>query len=413
MKISKKVAMVASFCLGAMMLVTTAFADITSKTGYDQLKDAVKFTAKSCSGDLNNFTLEGNITIRDGDKILFSNSSTEKFDISKGINEQSGYSEYSNGNKRSRYYYRDKECIVNYNQHKDMYNITEYPDGISGTLFDNPFEADRANDMEKIFDALVGNLKDYVIVEENSDGSKQLSGSISEAQIPALVNAFASYAFKKEFAGRDIDNEILIPEISNDIFVKKVNGKAVVNKDGILESIFASGVLAGKDKDGNLHELTVEFLGKIVDINKTSITKPDLTGKKVEKNTASSRSEKIISKKFIGKYMNDIIIETNDSFVKIGERVIEIAHIDDKHVSGRYYEKYNEGYSEYSSKALDFRFDAEIKDGYSAEFKYTNSLNNEDAGSIYFNDRLGHIYFNMNNGSDNLFDSTFKRIFDN
>ena len=39
MKKNKKLIMGLSFCLGAVMLVTTAFADVVSKSGYDMLKD--------------------------------------------------------------------------------------------------------------------------------------------------------------------------------------------------------------------------------------------------------------------------------------------------------------------------------------------------------------------------------------
>ena len=60
--------------------------------------------------------------------------------------------------------------------------------------------------MEKIADALVGNLKDAVVVTENSDGSKTLSGSLSESQIPALINAVVSLQSKSEF-GNGYNND--------------------------------------------------------------------------------------------------------------------------------------------------------------------------------------------------------------
>ena len=52
MKVNKKTVMVLSFCLGLALFVTTAFADIVSKTGYEQMKDSIKFTAESFSEKL-------------------------------------------------------------------------------------------------------------------------------------------------------------------------------------------------------------------------------------------------------------------------------------------------------------------------------------------------------------------------
>jgi len=44
---------------------------------------------------------------------------------------------------------------------------------------------------------LIGNLKEYVVVTEDADGNKEFSGKLSDAQIPAVVNAVIAYAAKK------------------------------------------------------------------------------------------------------------------------------------------------------------------------------------------------------------------------
>jgi len=43
--------MLISFCIGAVLFVSTAFADVVSKTGYEQFKDANKeYSGKPCRG---------------------------------------------------------------------------------------------------------------------------------------------------------------------------------------------------------------------------------------------------------------------------------------------------------------------------------------------------------------------------
>jgi len=38
----KNLTMLISFCIGAVLFVSTAFADVVSKTGYEQFKDAIR-----------------------------------------------------------------------------------------------------------------------------------------------------------------------------------------------------------------------------------------------------------------------------------------------------------------------------------------------------------------------------------
>lgn len=416
MKKNKKALIAVSFCLGAVMFVTTAFADIASKTGYDQLKEAVKFTAESCSKEFQSVTIDATVTLKDNGKMLTTSSSTEKVDNAKKMRMSSTSSEYGTGDKDSSLSYTDNKNSIWYNSDSDVYYVTEYTDAYGFSPFSNPFEKDRVNDIEKILDALVGNLKDYVVVDEKPDGSKELSGSLNEGQIPALVNAVSSFAFKQTFSGYARDEKVSMPQLLDDIFIKNVKGNAVINKDGIIESVLATGVLSGKDKSGNPHDLTIEILVRISDVNSTSVSMPDLKGKKVEKNIVKSQNQNVVTKKFIGKYKNDIVIEKDDKFIKIGERIVEIAHIDDKHISGRYYENFREGYDEYSKDKTEISFDAQITDNNNnAQFEYTNPSGKKDTGWINFDIMGGRFYFSFNRSMGQngvLYDSNFSRVFD-
>lgn len=411
---NKKLMIGLSFCLGAAMFATTAFADIASKTGYDQFKRTIKSSAESMSSKFQSYTLDTNMVLKDNGKLLISHSSVEKSDRTKEMVERLSSSEAIGGKKDSSIYYSDGKSDIWNSSENDIYYVTEYPDGRKLPGFQNPFEEDRARDMERIFDAAVGSLRDYVVVEEKPDGSKEFSGSLSEAQIPALVNAVSSFLFKQAFSENDpMGQDSEFPKLIDDVSIRKVTGKAEANKDGILESLFATGVLSGKDKDGVQHDLTLELLVKVSGINSTTVTKPNLEGKKVEKNTSRAKGERTVSAKFIGKYKNDIVIEKNEGFVKIGERFVEIVHVDEKNVSGKYYEQYKDGYSEYESGIKDFTFDAELKEYNNAEFDYTDASGEKQKGYISFDEMFGKFYFNLNSARNQTIDPSFYRVFDN
>jgi len=415
---NKKLMMALSFTLGAVLLVSTAFADILSTSGYEQLKQAIKYTSKACSKDLESFTMQTSVTLKDNEKILLTAIATDKFDNVLWASEHKSSTSYYNGITEDYDSYDDKECSIWYNSRNDTYQIYEYEKERERTLFPDIFEEDETNDIEKIIDAAVGNLKDYVIVENTADGSKEFSGSLDNSQIPALINAISSFAFK--YTMPDLSGEIGndFPKIQNDIFIKKVTGKATVNKDGILETLYGSGVISGKDNAGTTHDLTLEMLVRIYDINSTTVTKPDLTGKNVEKRYADTYLDMAEPQIYIGKYKQDIVIINDNTLTKIGERILIIEHIDDQHVSGKYYETYEEEYAEYSKDKLEFDFDAEMSDYGNANYELIDDQNNKTVVNInFFVGDAARVYLNIdhiprNYSTTKYYDSLFIRVFE-
>ncbi len=137
--------------------------------------------------------------------------------------------------------------------------------------------------MKKLSDAIVGNLKDSVAVNVTQDGSKEISGSLNNTQIPSLVNALVSFQFKNSFNVRSDNGSTTtqqIPELKSNIFVKNIKGNVATDKNGLIKSALGSGILSGTDKNGQNHNLTFEVLVKIGDINSTVVKKPDLSDKK-------------------------------------------------------------------------------------------------------------------------------------
>ncbi|ODA40490.1 hypothetical protein [Desulfosporosinus sp. BG] len=406
MKVKKKTAMLVSFTLGTLLLATTALADIVTKSGYDQLKDALKVTAEQSSDKFNSFTMDLSVAIKDNGKTLGTTNDIHKYDRSKNASENISSRERINGDNINSQTYSDKTTEIRVSQSDPTYYVTEYPQERKEEAFSNPFKEDGADDIEKIADAVVGSLKDHVVVTENSDGSKGFAGSLTEVQIPSLVNAVASFQTKQEFNG----SQDILPHLTKDVFVKEVKGTAKVNKDGVLESILGSAVLSGKDEQGTVHEISIEALFKISDINATTVTKPDLTGKKVVKDTAREYGSEITNpEKFVGKFKNDILIEKDGKFVKVGEQIMEISHFDNQTLTGQYYEVYKPGFEEYANSERDFKFNAKKSDQKnSSEFDYTTESGSKR--SIYVDDHSGQLYLNgvMMSRGNLIFDSSFR-----
>lgn len=412
MKFKKKTAMILSFALGTVMFATTAMAEVVSKNGYDQLKDSLKYTAESCTTKLSNYTMDVSFVVKDNGNIIFSESSVNKYDVSKQAMENVN-SRLENSIKSEYYYYADKNFNINKENNESIYYVTEYTSPREVHSFTNPFKEKQAGDVERIADALVGNLKDSVVVTQNTDGSKQLSGSLSESQIPALVNAIVSLQSKNAFGNNSNNNNM--PKITKDIFVKEVKGNMLVSKDGLVQSVLGTGVISGKDDNGTEHSLTFELLGKLSNINSTTVNKPDLSGKKVEKNIEKDYSRLTNPEKYIGKYKTDILIEKDGKFQKIGEKFVDVTQIDSSSVSGRYYEEYSKGYEDYGTNKKDFKFESKFEkdNAPNGSFNGTNSSGDTIKGHISIEMHSAKIYFNIDESrSGNLiFDDQYSRVF--
>ncbi|MBV7271680.1 hypothetical protein JMF89_03860 [Clostridiaceae bacterium UIB06] len=410
MKFKKKTAMILSFAVGTLMFASTAMAEVASKNGYDQVKDSLKYTAESCTTKLSNYTMDVSLVMKDNGNTIASNSSVIKCSVSDQATERTETT-IEGSTKREYYNYSDKNSFINKDNSQNVYYVNEYEKPHENNSFKNPFKEKQASDVEKIADALIGNLKDSVAVTQNADGSKELSGSLNESQIPALVNAVVSFQSKNVFGRNRGDNEDYMPKISKDIFVKDVTGKMLIDKNGLIQSVLGTGTISGKDESGKEHILTFELLGKLSNINSTIVKKPDLSGQKVEKVIEKDYNRLSNPEKYTGKYKSDIILEKDGKFEKIGERSINIEQINEKSISGTYHEEYTKGYEDYAYNKTDFKFSASFnKDHFDAPFTSSDS---SIKGNISVNPHSARIYFNIDSRrNQNLVsDDEFNKVF--
>ncbi len=424
----KKILMSAGILAGILLIVSTAFADSLNKTAYEQLKDTVKHTAQAMTGTITSNTVRTTVEIRDNGAVLFTMTETAKYDRTGGCTETSGLTQVAGQDAVKTYSYSDGSGTISYDASSDTYYVSEYSGYAPGydSMGDNPFESEQAADLEKIFDALVGNLQNYVVLKVNPDGSREFSGSLTDAQIPALINAIVSFAGKQVFsqysyAAQPVEigtiqdprsaADSMLPALSGDIAIKSISGKASVDADGLMTEISAGGVITGVDKDGAVHDLSAEVLVRMQDIGTTAVTKPDLTGENVVMNKDVYVDPDALSPKFAGTYRNDIITETPEAFVKIGERVLVIREIADGRVRGSYEETYLPGYEDRLNDCSSFEFDVPSSDPYSVMLQFTDKAGIQRSGSIYFDTNSYTVQMYLDNETMQK-NAVFNRVFD-
>lgn len=378
MRIGKKAAAIIGLAAGVSILATSAFADTLLGSGYDSLKTAVKTTSKALSKDLNSFTADMSLTMKMDGASFGEVTATRKFDVQNNKSEATTKS-WDRTRTNNDYYYADNSKTINKDSKDEIYYLYEYENEDqaqansvrlhSGWFGTDLSDDEKVADLEKIMDAMVGNLKDLVQVEE-TDGKRMYSGSLRETQVPPLINAVTSFAVKYGIMNERTMEQWGIPMLKSDISVSDVTGKAVANADGILESVVGSGSLVGKDKDGVLHTISGEVTLSLYDINSTVVNEPDLTGKQVER--IERKNESGWSKAYIGTYKSDMIARHNDAFVKTGERVVEITSVENDQIIGSYTERFADGYKPQEG-VRSFTFTAvPDKGNYGYRFSYTD-----------------------------------------
>ncbi|AFH63215.1 hypothetical protein ACVNS2_21375 [Paenibacillus caseinilyticus] len=422
MKLSKKSLTVLSFTLGASVFVSTAFADALLGSGYDRLKDSVKLTASQMEQGLGSYTMEAMVSLEDNGKPLLQASNTTKVNTSTQAEERTSVNQQSNGETTSSYTYTDPKMTVHKSSSEEKYFVTEFQqEQKDRNVFTSPFKEKGAPEIEKIVDAVVGNLKDYVQAEEKADGGRVYSGSLSEAQVPAVVNAVSSFGIKRMIESeRRSQEDSNLPEIESDIYVKKIVGTAEETKTGLLQSLTGDITLTGKDKNGTQHDLTMNIVFKLSDVGTTKITLPDLTGANVEKVTDHGNG---FSAKYVGTYKNNVILEKDGKLVKIGERTLEILSVDKDKVTGRYTETVKPGFeAEFGEKYnFTFEYDPNQSKPFST-FTYTNAKGEQEQGQLHPGG-MGSLYLELDievidehsirsNGARPFFDGQFHRVFE-
>lgn len=377
MKFNKKSKIIGTFALGAVILAASGFADIALGSGYHNLKSSIKTTTAKLTEEVDNFNVDIIGTFKVDGEIVAESTGNTKFDLKNQAQVTTG-TELNRGETRESYWYNDNKQVIYKNSEDGSYEVTEKQKSNSDRkIIENPFKDEQVKDAEKIMDALVGSLEDVIQVEE-SDNKIMYVGNIGDTEIPPLVNAVTSFMLKYSIFDDYTVERLEVPSPKSNIYVKEASGKAIENEDGILESGIFTASMSGEDSKGIEHTYTIEFSIDIKDINNTVVKAPNLDGQEV----TYSKEGFEFDQKYIGKYKNDIVEVENNSFIKLGERVIEITSIEDGNIKGRYYEVYNEGHEPEETRSFKFSSDYD-ESNYETKINYVDNNGQNKQGVIY------------------------------
>ncbi len=334
MKINKKTSFLSLFLAGTLVLSVSAAADVIIGDGYNSAKQALKYTSKTLANEADNFTINADFQIFvDGEQVSYEHSE-RKFDFVNNRTEETSESKNGDSGLFTNYYYRDSEKSINTFGDEPYYVYTNdsSPDSNETRLgLTDPFDEPIAQDIEKIADAFVSNMKDFVQVKDLDDGGKMYFGNLESAQIPALANALSSFALKYTVVESVRGMDVI--DIKDCIALGEVSAQVSQNADGLLDSGVGTMSATGTDKDGNSHRIEMAVSVTVSDINTTVVEPVSLDGKDVVYGE-SGVDRWTISAKNIGTYSAPVVIEENDKLVKKSDNILIIDSVDGNTITG-------------------------------------------------------------------------------
>lgn len=278
--------------ISSIVMVATGISAMASTSGYDAYKSALKNTKTASS-----VAVQAAAQLQDNGKVVVDASGSAK--VSLTTKAASGSAEVTaNGTQQSISFYKQKDGAVLKSSASDVYYVKPQNAKEKHKPKDAS-EQQMSQQVETVIDALVGNLKDYVAVNDQADGSKQISVQLDNAQLPAAVNAIAPIAIKQatkelandkpesgtqagEFPFQENVLQSAAPQLTQDIKIEKVAVKANINASNYIQHQEADLTVSGKDDNGTAHQVILHLQADLTGYNSTTPDTIDLTGKNVQ-----------------------------------------------------------------------------------------------------------------------------------
>ncbi len=288
----KLLVMGSALTLGSGLLITSAYAGIGDAPGYEAYKSAIKNTIS-----VQNVTEKASLSVQDNGAELLQVNSTVKADKSKH-NASAAIEVQSGSTKETFDLYSQADKKIMKSSRSDTYSIFEFGAGKHKNRHkedDSNTDGVESSEIENVVDALVGNLKDYVQLTPQSDGTKTIEVQLNSSQIPAAANAIGSLLVKEgvsddhqektqDFPFENDIKEIKssLPKLTQDIRINNVALNATVDSQNHITNQKVNLTVTGKDDNGVSHELVVSANIDLSNFNSTTPDSVDLTGKKTQ-----------------------------------------------------------------------------------------------------------------------------------
>lgn len=278
-----------SVALGGIMLFTAAYGAFAGSSGYESYKSAFKNTISAKS-----ITPKIQISVSDNGNALVNVDSTMK--INKENKSSSGSITVTSGDQQNTTdIYRQNGQTIIKNSDSDTYQVTQF-DKSRKQGEQQPGEKDLnsalASDIENVIDAVVGNIQNYITIQNNPDGTNDVALHLTDSQIPPVVNAVTSLLVKnaerENTHGKHVQSPVegmlqqKIPQLVSDIKVTSDDTTAKISNDNFIQNQTVNITISGKDADGNNHQIEINANIDLSGFNSTNPDTVDLTGQKVQ-----------------------------------------------------------------------------------------------------------------------------------
>ncbi|MCL2497276.1 MAG: hypothetical protein FWF06_01525 [Symbiobacteriaceae bacterium] len=373
--------------IGATLFAGVALADLAIGSGYQQLKSNLYTTSHTLAQRTNyTATLGAKVTL-DG-VLLAEISGLYAFDLASGLVYEGTTAWYNNifgaqpyGSRshnlinltqKERLQWREEALTPAAEQSYYLWKDT----GLTANLRiidEGILNREQVTDLERIFDAVVGNLASLVQVSSSGDG-KEYSLQIDELQVPLLVQALTSYIGKELSGGYDyaddpldwepyneeslkaLDRRHLLP-LTNGASLTLVRGEATSDSAGSITSGYLEFTISGRDARGEEHVITAVMQGAISEVGSTALTWPELAEQQVTVyypyGQAVYNEDYIMQDREAGRYVADIVLDTGEAYLKIGERTL-LLEVTPEKVTGYYGEEFYSEYRDYDPYRVGF-----------------------------------------------------------
>jgi hypothetical protein len=289
---NKKITMIVlSLVLGVTMLSATAFASISSSSGYEVYKAALKNLPQ-----VGSMTTQATVSVSDNGNVILNADGTVKMDSTNRT--MSSSSTIKAGDKtQTNEVYRQKDQTIMKNGDSDVYNVMAMKANqapLDKNLDNKPAHEAVAKDAENIVDLLASNFDSNISLNNQDDGTKVVSLSLADSQITPLENAVASLIVKNVAregerglkAGSPMGNidsivKTNMPQLVDAISLNSVDMVANIDAQGQITKQTATLKITGNDASGQTHEVVINVDMNLSGINSTSPDTVDLTGKQV------------------------------------------------------------------------------------------------------------------------------------
>lgn len=129
------------------------------------------------------------------------------------------------------------------------------------------------NNIDNITSSILEDSENTLIIDSNSDGTKQFSANLPIYKVTSQENAAVS-SFLSNIEDKNSDADI--PKLVRDVYITDFTLCGHINKDNILQDQTAIINLAGIDDDGETHELVIHIALQNSNTNNTISDKIDL-----------------------------------------------------------------------------------------------------------------------------------------